>query len=893
MCSVHARWLALAYVLLGTGRVFALDPTKALIAYGRQTWRTDSGLPQNTIHAILQNHEGYLWLATEGGLVRFDGLQFVVFDSQNTPQIRSNNIRALAEDPEGNLWIATADGLTRFNGSDFKSFTTQAGLPSNNVLALDKDQTGVIRITTSEGIVQNRGDRFQPAPSASTAPVNKAVLCQYKDSHATLWIGTDTGLSRVQNGRTDRFPPGDPLATESILSIFEDREGDLWIGTDSDGVTVLRNPKFTSYTVKDGLPSDLVRCVFEDRQARLWVGTDSGLARFESGRFSALGANGLSSNVILSLADDAYGNLLAGTPDGLNVVGNGGVKIVTSADGLPDDFVRSIYRDADDSLWIGTRRGLSHLQSGTFTTYTQRDGLGSDLVGAITRDRQGNLWVGTFRGLSRFSQGKFVTILDKQVITALWPDENGVLWIGTQSGGLNRFDHGALFHYPESTGLPDVIYSISEDRQQRLWLTSKTGLFRVGLDELNAMSPNRSVDISVARFTASDGLPVSESSDAGHPSAWQTRDGALWFAMSKGLASTQPSSFASNGVPLPVVIESVSVDDQALSPTLAKDIAPGYSRLAFEYAGLSFASPHSVRFKYKLEGFDNNWIDAGTRRVAYYTNIPPGSYRFRVLARTNDQAWNQSGATFSFRLRPHFYQTYWFDLLVALVLLFLAWQIYRWRVSQVTARYDAVLAERNRIAREIHDTLAQGFVALSLQLELISRALSNSKETAQELLRQAQSSVQTGLAEARRSIWELRSQNLENDDLSSKLSKVAAEVNSKTSIKAQFQVFGTRRQLPSRVEYELLKIGQEAVANVVRHAEAKHVNIDLSYEPKRLILAIKDDGRGFTDAWSDSGPNGHFGLKGMRERAEQIRAQLRVESTPGQGAQILVEANIE
>ncbi len=955
-----------------------LDKTKDPARYGRQSWQTESGLPQNTIHAILQSHDGYLWLATEGGVVRFDGLKFVVYDSQNTPQLRSNNVRSLLEDLGHNLWLGTADGLVRFNGSQFETFTVDEGLPGNNVWSTYQDRSGRLWAITADGIAEYRAGRFQaykPSESSSISiggiaedskgflwvgteggarlfaggqysrppggeslpagtiealladntgriwigtsngltvnqngriitytskdglPSNR-VASLYQDKEGTVWVGTDSGLARIANGKIERVPLNDSSGS-IVVSMFEDREGSLWLGTDSGGLSVLRDEKFAAFTRKEGLSDDIVLCGFQDENGTVWVGTSKGgLGRLAGSRFSMMTVkDGLSSNVILALAEDSAGDLLAGTPDGLNIVKDGKVTVLTSADGLADDFIRSIFRDVDGSVWIGTRRGLSHWTRTGFKTYTQADGLGSDLVGAILRDRHNNLWIGTLQGLTRLNDGRFRTYTTKDglasnVITALHEDSRGNLWIGTQGAGLSRFAEGKIFDYPLRLGLPSTIYGMLEDERQNLWITSRGGIIRVGEQDLVSFAQGRLKDIALASYGTADGLRVNECSGGGHPAAWKTKDGSLWFATLKGAATLNPQRTEFNLLPPPVVLESVSIDDQVFDPSGVKDVAPGYSRFSFEYAGLSFLAPHNIRFKYKLENFDRNWIDAGTRRVAYYTNIPPGKYRFTVLARNSDGVWNETGASLAFRLRPYFYQTYWFDLLLLLALISVSWGIYRWRVTQVKAQFNAVLAERNRIAREIHDTLAQGFVAVSVQLELVARTLSISSESAQELLKKTQLLVWNGLAEARRSIWELRSQGSESEDLPSRLSKVASEVTAATPIKVQFRVVGACRPLPLPIEDELVRIGKEALVNVVRHSEAKQVKIDLNFEAKKLRLAIADDGQGFAGEPKSSGRNGHFGLKGMRERARQIDAELTVKSVPGEGTQILVETVI-
>jgi signal transduction histidine kinase/ligand-binding sensor domain-containing protein len=883
----------------------ALDSSTPLAAYSRQSWQTGNGLPQNSVHSILQTRDGYIWLATEGGLVRFDGLRFRVYDAQNTPALRSNTVRSLLEDREGALWIGTADGLARYGGSRFQSFTTSDGLPSNSVLSLYEDRSGTLHATTSDGVAVYGNGRFHGSQSAAGSedrrdlakystkdglPSNRITFA-YEDRQGTVWIGTDSGLARVINGKVERFPPNDVLSSDIALSAYEDREGNLWLGTESDGLYVLRDQKFAMYTDKNGLVSDMARSIFQDRHGVVWIGTNGGLSRFSDDHFSHITAeDGLSSNAILGLAEDAEGNLLVGTPDGLNVIRDGHVKVITTADGLADDFVRSVYKDSDGSVWIGTRRGLSHWVDGKFKNYSQADGLGSDFVGTLLRGRNGGLWIATLGGLTRFADGKFKNYttadgLSSNVITALQEDADGAIWIGTQGGGLNRFIGGKFFRYP-AMDLPETIYGILEDGEGNLWISSKTGIFRA------KKQPNGG--LLTTQYGTADGLRVSECSEGGHPAVWRNKNGSLWFSTVKGVAVADSRTVEWKALPPPVVVESFSIDDRTFEPgdPALKDVAPGPSRFSLEYAGLTFYSPQRARFRYRLEGFDRSWIDAGTRRVAYYTNLRPGQYRFRVSARAYDGDWSSNEASLAFRLRPHFYQTYWSYLLLAILLAAAAYEAYRWRLRQVEAQFKAVLAERNRIAREIHDTLAQGFVAVSVQLELLGRKLAGPLDAVRELLDQTRELVQNSLAEARRSIWDLRSHTAEREDFASKLSNMATQVTARTPLKVRFEVNGTYHALPRKIEDELLSIGREAITNVVRHAEAQYVDVALSFDAKKIKMLIADDGRGFIDPGATSSANGHYGLQGMRERAEQIGAELTVVSTPGGGTQVRVETPI-
>jgi ligand-binding sensor domain-containing protein/signal transduction histidine kinase len=1002
----------------------ALDPHRQLRQYGHQSWQTDSGLPQNTVHAVAQSRDGYIWLATEGGLVRFDGVQFQVYDKQNTSQLRSSFINNLFADGSGALWIATADGLTRRappapdSGTPaLTTFTTDQGLPSNSVWSVYQDRSGTLWALTANGLGRFTGSRFEPLPipqglsstssmveapdgslhigtsaglvtirnhqivaSRQSQPIGRleiqalaadragqlwigtreglkllsagklsvpllprlsaqitALLADsagriwigtdsglslydsghlrsfttreglpgnrveglYEDREHTLWISTDRGLARIHDGQLDTLTPSGGLSSNVVLSIFEDREGSLWLGTETGGINILRDQKFTTYTTDDGISDDLVRSVFQDRRGTIWIGTNGGgVDRFTAGRFASLPpSTGLASNIILALADDPAGDLWVGTPDGLNRIHDGRSTLFTSADGMADDFVRSLSTARDGSLWIGTRRGISHYQSGAFTSYTRMDGLGSDLVGAILEDRDGSLWIGTLGGLSHFNGRKFTNYttqngLSSNVVTALYQDPNGTLWIGTNGGGLNRLRSGHIDRFP-AMGLPDNIYAILEDATAgNLWLSSNSGVYRVSRDRLNAIADGHAHNIHTIAYGIADGMKISECSSGGHPAAWKLADGTLWFATLKGIAAIDPEHTTTNRQPPLVAIEQVLVDDQPVQAP-APNIGPGHTRFTFQYAGLSFVAPQKVRYQYRLDGFDHEWIDAGTRRTAYYTNIPPGRYTFRVEAANNDGLWNETPTTFSFRVLPHFYQTWWFYLLVALALALIGYGIYRWRVHRVEREFSAVLAERNRIAREIHDTLSQGFVAVSVQLEIVARLLSTSGETARQHLEQARQLVRHSLDEARTSIWDLRSQGTGREDLATRLTRSAERLTATTSIKAQLKVSGTYRPLPANLENELVRIGQEAIHNAVRHGHPQTIAVDLEFTEKLVRMTVSDDGRGFSPHPSGSSPNGHYGLTGMQERAQQIGGRLLVASAPGQGTRITIETAVD
>ncbi len=1021
---------------------FALDPQKSLSQYGHRSWQTDSGLPQNTVHAIAQTRDGYLWLATEGGLVRFDGVQFVVYGKQGygkqvSAGLRSDAVNSLFEsrsaDGGSALWIGTEDGLACRRGDSFATFGAADGLPSNTIWSVFQDRAGTLWVVTPEGLARhvgggrfasfpiadgvanaksvaeasdgsfwigtNRGLEhfdtvrgrivgeallanfeiqavaatfdgriwagtrnglyaFDPAKSAKPALVaglpsneitsftnardgglwvgtasgvaaipigpqpgamavytardglpGERVESAYQDREGAMWVATNRGVARVFQGAAQAFPAREGLADSQTLSLFEDREGSLWIGTESSGLEMAHDQKFTTYTTADGLSDDLVRSVIQGRDGSMWVGTSGGgLNRFKNGKFTSLTAtDGLASDIVLALGNDSAGDVWVGTPDGLDRIHGGPhdakISVFTSADGLADDFVRSLYAASDGSLWIGTRRGLSHLRKGIFTSYSSLDGLGSDLVGAITEAADRSLWIGTLGGLTHLAGGKFTTLttrdgLASNVITALYADKKGALWIGTNQGGLARLLNGKITAYPPPpTGLPESIYAILEDAIGNLWLASRTGIYRAAKEDLNEYPERKSPTLEVTAYGTADGMRIGEASSGGHPAAWKLSDGTMWFATLKGVAAVDPEHLSKNTVPPPVAIDEVLIDDQPVAGGVPLTVAPGRSRFEFHYAGLSFIAPQKVRFRYKLEGFDRDWTDAGSRRTAYYTNLPPGRYRFHVIACNNDGVWNERGAAFGFRLRPHFYQTYWFYVALLLAAGLAIFAMYRWQVRQVELRYDAVLSERGRIAREIHDTLAQSLVGISVQLELVNRLLASSVETARAQLDQARGLVRESLTEARSSIWDLRSQAAETVDLATRLSRMAARATEGAvpKIQAKSKISGTYRPIAPKIEAELLRIAQEAVTNAVRHAKASRIEIAIRFGARELQMTIQDDGRGFDGQPHPeaAGPAGHFGLAGMRERAEAIGGAFAIESFPGKGTQIRVSVAID
>ena len=944
---------------------FALDPQKPLTRFGHRAWQTEDGLPQNSVHAIVQSNSGFLWMATEAGLVRFDGIDFAVFDTRNTPQLASNDVRGLTQTSDGALWIATSDGVTRLvgdggAGSEWKTFTTSEGLSSNSVNAIAASGAEVFVATVAglDRLPANRAQRaehvftseevravsaspqavwfatadaiyrFGEARAAASASGVRAlyagerrtvfatnngvfalsaqgqvteiqgfarqrVNAVYEDREGALWIGTSRGAARSVGGTVTTVGVGQGLSGNLVSAIYEDGEGDVWIGTENSGVNVLRDQPFTALTAQDGLTDDSVTALAQARDGAIWAGTNGGgLDRIDAKTLRPSRATGkLGSDVVLALASDSQGITWVGTPDGLVRMASGATRLFTAADGLADDFVRSVFVAADGAIWIGTRHGLSLLRNGNFSTYTAADGLASDYVGAIAQTPDGTLWVATRAGLSRatFGSAKFETVAGLAApVTALEPDPDGELWIGTEGAGLYVISRGMLSRVV-AADVPATISGLVISPPNLLWIACKQGIAWVATEQLLKRAKNGAAALDLHWYGAADGMKTRETSSLGHPSAMRAQDGTLWFATMKGIAITDPAHLPRNTVAPPVAIESVAVDGEPVDASRPLVLAPGSHRIAVHYAGLSFVAPQAVRYKYKLDGFDRHWIDAEGRRDAFYTNVPAGTYSLRVMAANNDGVWSTREAALGLRIRQHFYRTVWFYLLCAACAVGFALLLYRLRLRRVRAQYDLVVAERTRIAREIHDTLAQDFIGLSVQLELVSRMLSVSAESAREHLDRARILVRNSVANARNSVWRLRSPALENAELPAVLSRWLLDATADSALHGEFALKGTYRALTNQTENNILRVAQEAVTNALRHSGARNVEVTLEYDVSTVSCQVRDDGHGF-DAHASAGA-GHYGLIGMRERAAQIGGTLSFESS-GNGTTVILSIPI-
>ena len=788
--AVAALLLALTgMVLLPLFQIRAADlnPQLPLTQYGIDTWDGSDGLPQIRIRAIVQTRDGYLWLGTANGLVRFDGVNFTTFGI-DTSSLKDNEIGSMVEDDEGALWIGTyGGGLTRFKDGIFTTFTTADGLPDNSIRKVDKDLAGNIWFATPHGVgrfskgsfttfttrdglpnnfisgicassprgilavaggrlnrlvhgkfvtepaaVDDSDGRMDSMTSAADGALwmtfeNSRIKCWkdgklttytraelkinrpgaiYEDRQGSLWIGTRDGLLRFRNGTFDALTtPEAQSKLGLVLSMFADREGNLWLGTEANGLARLRSVAVRMLTAEDGLSETSTRCVYRDRQGDIWIGAYLGFTRMSHGKLTAF--NQMDGNpipAVTSIGEDLQGRIWIAAGGKLAVLENDRLTRVAGWTNVFD--IKMIARDGRGDMWIGTDgEGLFRFSDGKMTAFRTRDGLPNNQIRAILSDRQGALWVGTTTGLSRYQDGKFTNFstsegLANNRVMSLYEDAAGILWVGTR-GGLSRYQDGHFFNIRETDGLPNnYIFNVLDDGRGNFWLSSGNGICRVRKADLDALAAGKEQRINVMSLGYRDGLRTASLVAGTQPNACAGDAGQLLFCSLKGLVVVNPGNQTGNHQVPPVYIEQVLINKQEKPVDRPPDLPPGSGEIEIHYTALSFVAPEKVLFKYQLEGIDAGWVDAGQRRFAHYASLPPGSYRFHVIGCNNDGVWNETGASYSFRLPSHFYQTGWFPVLLLVLLAGLAGGVYRLRIHRLRAN-------ERKLQQRVDEALAQ------------------------------------------------------------------------------------------------------------------------------------------------------------------------------------------
>jgi ligand-binding sensor domain-containing protein/signal transduction histidine kinase len=947
-------------------------------AYSRRVWRSADGLPEDFAQSLAQTQDGYLWIGTSGGLARFDGVSFVVFNRENIPAFLDDSVYSLLVTKDGTLWAGTeGGGLVRYKDGSFRAFGAAEGLTNGFVRVIYEDRNSQLWVGTDAGLFRMQNESLIRVDGRDGVhEMNVHAICEdragrllvggmgllvlrgqevnYYTSNESLadnsirtirqtadgaiWIGAISGLRRLDRGLNgDPFKAGKILSGVNISALLESRGGAVWIGAYGQGLMRYRAGRIVRFSAPSTLPHNNVLALFEDSEDNVWVGAQGGLLRLSPsaagvittadgapqsintiyqdprGELFVTALNGklfrvarntlapvglpapLGRMSVRNLFRDSRGALWVGT-DGQGVarIDAGGVVQYTWKQGLVNDFIRAFCEDREGALWIGTDGGLSRFPKdgrGAFQNFKVKDGLAYDSIRGLLLDRAGDLWVATDGGLSRWRDGRFVDDpalerLRGQKVWSLREDADGKLWIGTHGAGLFLLKDGALTRFTTKDGLPsNKIHFIVEDAQGSLWMSGPSGVVAVSRREIESLSRQSAGQLAVRVYSTAEGLSTNQMNGGVQPAGALLASGEMWFPSAKGAVHIGQNGPDHRSAP-PALIEQVLADDRAVPFSQSLTLDPGRGKLEIHYTAIRLRSPDRIRFKFRMEAFDQDWTDAGQRRVAYYTNLPAGKYRFRVVAYEIDDPRKATERVLSIEWRPHFYKTAWFPALCGLAALAAVWGWYRLHVRNLRQRFAAVLDERNRLAREMHDTLIQGCVGVSALLEAASSAREVSPSISEELFDRARNEVRATVDEARLAVWNLR-QNA-GEGLGPAISQLTRRLSLETGIPIRFESNGSAPDLGAENERSLLMIVREALQNALRHAAPDHVSVALSSDRRSLRVEIEDDGRGFDPSVINSSNGRHYGLVGMRERAEKLGGHLSLTSSPGKGTQVLL-----
>jgi signal transduction histidine kinase/ligand-binding sensor domain-containing protein len=973
-------------------------------------WTTDDGLPQNEVNAILQTQDGYLWLATFDGLVRFDGQQFKVFNKSNTKGISYNRFDTLFEDRFATLWAVTDDNqLVKYQAGIFTTYTLQENL--GTIKQIEEDEAGDLQIVTTEGIAKWKNGRFifyqlsdlLPASVGATrlngnnlswvsngtfylyahgrlnaysALPNLKITLVSRDQHGTFWLNTKGAgfvrlksdhltayslyhslgnvvsahedrkgnmwlaaghgwLGQYKEGRFTKFTNADDFKVSANTSFYEDREGNLWIGG-ANGLYRAREVSIKVVTQLDGLSSNNIYSIYEDRAGGMWFGTwGHGVTRIKDGRVTQYRMKETSLDIfITSLYEDHDNFFWIGTPQRLyrldpklSIDRNrrfhllDPVNAYEDPNGFLNEGVWVIHQDHKGRFWFGTNNGLIKLEDRQFTRYTTTDGLAGNDVKAILEDRSGGLWFGTWGGLSRIVDGRFVSYresdgLASNHIRTLYEDAEGILWIGTYDGGLSRFNNGRITRYTMRDGLfNNGVFRILEDDSGYFWMSCNKGIYRVKRGELNDFANGKLRSITSIGYGKDDGLHSLECNGGRQPAGWKTRDGTLWFPTASGAVVIDPRKISKNTMPPPVVIEELRIAGQPFAMSEPVKVQPDKKSFDIEYRGLSFIRSDQVKYRYKLTGIDTDWVDAGTRRVAYYNYVPPGEYTFTVIAANSDGVWNQTGRSIHIIVVPYWWETRWVQALMIFVVLLglfssiLFW--YRRRAAQLAHEHAlqqefsrrliaSIDRERKRIADDLHNEPKQYLFAISKYAWLMLQGPNGLKETfksmpsekvnsAIDYAREIETLAERAGVEMKSIIENLRPTELKELRLTAAIedwiskSSALSTVNFSRDIDSIDGIFGNED------EVNIYRMVQECISNIAKHSHATDAFIRIKRVERTILFTVKDNGKGFVVKKSDRTAGSGLGLKLIQERAQMMGGEAVIKSAPGHGTQITIK----
>jgi len=978
----HTTVLLTIFVFCTSGKGAALDPTSHISQYGHSVWRVQDGYFGGAPTAITQTTDGYIWVGTEAGLFKFDGLRFLRWSARSGSELPSSHILHLLGARDGSLWIGTDSGL--------------AHLVNNRLILYQKTEGWIVAdiIEDKEGKVWFTRIRAGDYTHALCQVVDAGVRCYgsedgvdaygillAQDASGDLWVGGTASLARWRPGTSIVYRPRSLQSNprrdiEGVEALAPAADGSLWVGMKPGRGAALQH--IVAGTLQPFLAQKLNRETLEvsalciDHQNSLWVGTTRGLYRIHGTDIAHYGsADGLSGDDVPQIFEDREGNVWVATSQGLDMFRDIRVKTLSKREGLNEDAAESVAASQDGNVWIATRRlqalgsqgvffllprfpgaafpgsllvdhagrlwaGMNSklfvLEQAGFRQITKQDGSALGTVMGIAEDSEHTIWVesaGPPAALLRVRELKVKQeFLPPEIPLArkIVADPQNGIWLGLLTGDLARYRDGQLNTFtfgdhPNSrvlaitaasdgsilggtafgvvgwkngkqqiltvrNGLPcNYVTALISDNAGNLWLDSQCGLVEIPKDQMKLWWARSDSKLSLRVFDTVDGVRPGL---ARFNTSAKTLDGRLWFANGSVVQVIDPAHMPENTVPPPLDISAVVADHKPYALGSAIRLPPLTRDLEIDYTALSYVAPQKVLFRYMLEGHDAGWQNPGTRRQAFYNDLRPDHYRFRVIASNNDGVWNKVGASVDFFILPAYYQTAWFRFACAAAVLLLLWAAYRLRVQRLERRFaiglEARVNERTRIARDLHDTLLQSFQGLILRFQLVEDLLPEGKAKTQ--LEQTLQRADQAIAEGRRAVYDLRSSTAMATDLSQAVRSLGEEFTTENSAAFHLVVEGTARDLNPAVRGELYLIAREALRNAFSHARAQHIEAEIIYGEHELRLRIRDDGEGIPARILEEGRPGHYGLPGMHERAKHVGGKLDFWSKAGAGTEI-------
>jgi signal transduction histidine kinase/ligand-binding sensor domain-containing protein len=868
-------------------------------ALGLVSWKNErlQDHVRGRINSILEDRKGRIWIArsrvpdSNGGLCQVVGEHSGCIGGGE--QMRLPYAEALSEDPQGNLWIGGSGQLMRWRDGSFKRYLTKELEPSRGLEGIDSiavaadGSVWVTRATQDFGLFRIANDGLEKPVLSGTAHAHAVTL--FIDNEGSLWIGTsEAGVYRLHAGRLDHFGSENGLSGNYVNNFLEDREGNLWVAT-SKGLDRFGNNRVITFSASEGLAADLVESVLATEDGAVWVGNRASLDVLRGNVVNSIRIPG---KRVTSLWQDHAKRLWVGVDNGLTVYDGRRFTKITRPDGSPLGAAVAITEDRERNIWVSVTGGDRRL----FRIHDLRVAQEINsfaLPRLLAADPAGGIWLTPNGKLGHYRSGKLEMIPmqgNGSIVLGLAVDADGSVWASTRSG-LTEWKNGRMETLTSGNGLPcDGVFNTIRDNNATLWLYTQCGLIGIPDSELRQwwQQPNRTIKFQV--------LDVFDGAMPGintfQPAVSKSPDGRLWFANDAVLQMINPGVLQRNGAAPPVHIEEVRADRKEYAIGELVRLPPRSRDIEIGYTALSFSIPEKIQFRYKLDGRDREWLDAGTRRNVFYSDLDPGPYRFHVMASNNDGVWNGTGDSLEFSIAPTFYQTNWFRASLAAVFVAILWGLYRLRLYQVAREFSAQTGERARIARDLHDTLLQSFHASLIQMQTARNIFSRRPEEAIQTLDHAIGSAEQAIDEGRRTIQDLRATVAPQSNLEHLLAVAAQELAQAPDLNGTHPVFGVtvegaRRTLSPALQDEVYRIGREVLRNAFRHAHASHIEAEIRFDKRHLRLRIRDDGKGIDRHILEEGAKaGHWGLPGIRERAKRIEGRFDIWSEAGAGTEI-------